>query len=231
VPADKATSKNRARKRATGRNEAPRARARLRAKRYETLRELREAVLAWCRDAVRRTNPSFDLPGFERRTREGVGAWGRGDPAFLLWRAVRDAARAAADYLAANPDAPKHSQYAAVLEAFLSAPCVGSDGALLPIGQRLCSWGTVRARPQGNQSARTRLVQTYGRLPNLLWWGNRKASLRDLAIVTLLGGCFPEAARRQQKDAVSVADRPTVLDVVTAEENTIRALWSRMGRG
>jgi hypothetical protein len=49
--------------------------------------------------------------------------------------------------------------------------------------------------------------------------------VRDLAIIALLAGQWPGAARTQQGQG-SGATRPTVKDVVGAEENAIRALLS-----
>jgi hypothetical protein len=194
---------------------------------------LLEATLAWCREAITKLDPSFDVSAFEAKTRARVRAWERGDPTHRLWRALRDAAGEAADYLKANPGAVEHSFYAAMLEGFFSAPCLGHEGAFSSsIGERLQAWGRAYADEQKmeKESARTRLVETYGRGKHLLWWGDRMPTERDLAIVTLLGGCIPESALRRQKNAVRDADRLTVLEVVQAEESAIPTLRSRKRR-
>jgi hypothetical protein len=50
--------------------------------------------------------------------------------------------------------------------------------------------------------------------------------VRDLAILSLLAGSVPEGVEKQQREAGGLADRPTIADVVAAEENALRAARS-----
>jgi hypothetical protein len=208
-----------------------RARGKLRAARFATWRELREAVLACCRAEVGRVTPEFPLAEFEEKARRRRQSWERGDPALQIWRELRGIVAKAEDYLRANPDAVGEFGYATVLNAFLSAPCIGADGKLLPVRERLATWG----RPQKqefawlDESARTRIVQTYS-LAGVLWWGDRKPTARDLAIATLLSGCVPEGVKKRQDAATTPAERPTVGDVMAAEVGAVSEVLRRRRR-
>jgi len=69
-------------------------------------------------------------------------------------------------------------------------------------------------------------VARYETAPHhVLWWKDRSPKVRDLAIIALLAGQWPGSTRKQQAEG-ALATRPTVMDVVGAEENTIRALLS-----
>jgi hypothetical protein len=208
-----------------------RARARLRAQRYSTWKELHGAVLEWCRGEIGRQNPSYDVPGLEQQAR----GWARGedDEGRRHWRAVRDAVVDATNYLDSHPEAPSRSSYAAMLMGFLSAPCLGADGDYgHSVRERLASWGR-RSRDDHKQEAlsfRTRLVATFCWGPNLLWWGDRLPTIRDLAILCLLAGQVPEGVKKRQSAATTPAERPTVGDVVAAEQEAVREVLRKRSR-
>jgi hypothetical protein len=68
---------------------------------------------------------------------------------------------------------------------------------------------------------RTALVLEYDQ-PQRGWWGARQPTVRELALLSLLAGEWPEWATRRLK-----AQSVTVLEVVAAEERAIREAIKR----
>ncbi len=204
--------------------------ARQRAPRFKTDRELRSAVLDWCREWIRERNPRCDVARIEMDlARWAAPITALDDAAFEQWCAMRDSLDKAAKFLEANPAAPEQSAYAAAIEGFFSAACEGNTGKLdKSIGERLSQWPRMSKNdrwPLGS-SPRARIVATFENLSGtILWWSGPRPSPRDLAVITLLAGQWPEAARKRQAGP-SGAGRPTVLGVVRAEENCVRATLS-----
>jgi hypothetical protein len=113
-----------------------------------------------------------------------------------------------------------------MLEGFFSARVEGHDGEFeLSVRDRLQHWGPLtktKSWPLGS-SPRARLVALFEKAPqHVLWWKARTPKVRDLAIISLLAGQRSDAIRKQQA-AGRGATRPTVLAVVRAEENAVRA--------
>jgi hypothetical protein len=208
--------------------------ARQRAPRFKTDRELRRAVLDWCREWIRGQNPGCDLARIEKDlARWAAPITALDDEAFEQWCALRDALKKAAKFLEANPAAPEQSAYAAAIEGFFSAACAGNNGKFdKSIGERLNQWPHTSHKdrwPLGS-SPRARIVAMFENLSGtILWWSGQRPSPRDLAVITLLAGQWPEAARKLQAGPTG-AGRPTVLGVVRAEENAVRATLSAKKR-
>jgi hypothetical protein len=220
----------------------PRALGKLRAKRYSTWKELRAATLEWCWAEVER---EMGGPVDRDQWRAFLADWFRAvdDEPRRLWREVRDALVRAADYLDANPEAARAIYYGYDLNELISFACYHQVNAAVVNGGdpsehnvhrgSIRGWiesarrGGPRTNPE-DWSCRTRLVRSVlGPIGGKWWWGSRKPTVRDLAIMSLLVGNEPEGALKQQRCAAGDADRPTVLDVVAAEENAIRAAKSR----
>ena len=208
----------------------PRKLVRTRALRYDSWPELQDAVLTWCRERIAEENPGFDIAELEAQLHTWVSDWASGiDEAYTHLSAMVDAIANADEYLRAHPSAPEKSIFAAMIAAALDARCEGADGDFsLSIRERFRRWRLVpddMRWPLGS-SPRARLVSMFENAPhNVLWWRDRSPTVRDLAIIALLAGQWPGAARRQQAEGIGAA-RPTVMEVVGAEENAIRALMS-----
>jgi hypothetical protein len=218
VPREKVPSS-----RAVSNGNEPRARAKLRAERFATWTDLYAAVMTFCREEIKGQAPSLDVTRLERTaqrlapTEEEDAFWG----ANRACRKVIAALLEALDYLEAHPDKMTVAFYAAMLAGVppLSPPIKGRDRPNV---------GAVRnAKRPHTQSLRTRLVTAFGRTPDAFWWRGRSPSVRDLAILSLLAGCIPESAKKRQHGAAGQADRPTMIDVVLAEENAIRAAMTQ----
>jgi hypothetical protein len=208
----------------------PRKLVRTRASRYETWPELQRAVLIWCRERIAEENPGFDVAALEAQLRDWVSDWAAdNDEAYNLLSGFLDAFAKVDKYLEAHPSAPEKSVFAAMMAGALASRCEGSDGDFsLSIRERFRCWRLVPddVRWPLGSSPRARLVSMFEAAPhNVLWWRSRTPKVRDLAIIALLAGQWPGAAKKQQAEG-SGAARPTVKDVVGAEENAIRALLS-----
>jgi hypothetical protein len=203
---------------------------RTQARRYDTWPELQQAVLTWCRKRIAEESPDFDVAALEKQLHEWVSDWAAdNDEAFARLSAILHAVEAGANYLEAHPSAPEKNAFAAMIAGALGARCEGSDGDYsLSVRERFRRWQVVPEdvrHPLGS-SLRARLAGLFEHAgEDVLWWTARKPEVRDLAIITLLGGQWPQAARRQQVEGPR-AKRPTVMEVVGAEENAIRALIS-----
>ncbi len=151
------------------------------------------------------------------------------DEAYRLLSGLLDAVAKVDRCLEEHPSAPEKRILAAMMTGALAAQCEGSDGDFsLSIRERFRCWrlvpGDIRW-PLG-ASPRARLVSLFENTPHqVLWWRDRNPNVRDLAIIALLAGQWPGASRKQQVEG-SGATRPTVMDVVGAEENATRALLS-----
>lgn len=208
----------------------PRKLVRTRALRYDTWPVLQRAVLTWCRERITEENAGFDVSALEDQLRGWVSDWAAdNDEAYIRLSGLLDAITEADKYLQAHPSAPEKNVFAAMIAGALGARCEGSDGDFsLSIRERFQRWRLVPddARHPLGSSPRARLVSLFENAPHrLLWWQDRSPKVRDLAIIALLAGQWPGAAKKQQADG-SMATRPTVMDVVGAEENAIRALLS-----
>jgi hypothetical protein len=207
---------------------------RARAERYETWPELQRAVLGWCRESIAKESPGFDCAALEADLQRWINHWATdNDEGYKHWFAFMQAFSRADAYLRDHPSAAERSLFAAMLEAAFGAACEGNDeGVPGTVRDRLKCWRLVEAHevwPLG-ASPRARLVSAFVNAPaNVLWWRDRTPRVRDLAIIALLAGQWPGAARKQQTDG-SGSTRPTVMDVVGAEENAIRALLSARKR-
>jgi hypothetical protein len=201
--------------------------ATLRAPRYGSGKELRAAVLAWCREWIHEQNPACDVARLERYlTRWQRESAAIDEEAFEHWSAVLDAIQRAEKFLEAKPRASQHSTFAGRIEGFLGTLCQGNDGNFdKSIRERLKHSRRVSKKerwPLGS-SPRARLVASFQNLPGTMtWWDNRQPSPRDLAVINLLAGLWPDAARKRQAEGIGGA-RPTVKAVVRAEENAVRA--------
>jgi hypothetical protein len=148
------------------------------------------------------------------------------DKAFEQWCAMRSGLDQARAYLRANPEAPRENLYAAHIEGFFDTVCQGNDGKFdQSIGARLRTWSPFSSKdrlPYG-ASPRARLVGMFVNLSGqVVWWGDRPPKVRDLAVINLLAGLWPGAVRQAQTGGVG-ASKPTVVSVVRAEENAVRA--------
>lgn len=204
----------------------PRARARLRAKRYPTWKELHAAVIAWCRSEALRLNPKFDVADFERQARQ----WARiDDEPVRIWKALQTALEQAEAFLVANPDSPSRSAHAAMLDGFLSSKIEGNDGNFTKsVGERIEYWRNGHRAPPLT-SLRARLALLFDAGPNPIW-PDKKPGVREIAVLSLLAGCIPEGEKRRQEQAVGEADRPTIADVLDAEQTAVRTTLGRLQR-
>ena len=197
----------------------PRARAKLRAKRYATWRELHAAVIDWCRAEAPRLNPKFDVADFERQARR----WARADDEpRRLWEALVAALERADAFLAANPEATSQSIPAAMLEGFLSSLIEGNDGMLNRSVRERLKLLQNRHRVPPRNSLRGKLVALFALGPNPIW-PDKAPGVREIAVLSLLAGCIPEGAKQRQEGAGGVADRLTIRDVLQAEQSAVRA--------
>jgi hypothetical protein len=206
----------------------------LRAKRYESAKELRNAVLEWCRTWIHEQNPALEVAQFESDlARQLANTMTVDAEAFEVWCGLLDALEKANKFLEAKPSAPEQSTYAALLEGFLDTVCEGADGNFdKSIRERVSHWRRTSEKdrwPLGS-SPRARLVASFEHYPGrMLWWGDRPASVRALAVISLLAGQWPDAARKRQAGGIG-AERPTVMEVIRAEENAVRATLSAKRR-
>ena len=201
----------------------PRARAKLRAKRYGTWKELHAAVIEWCRSEAVRLNPKFDVADFERLA-STVARFD--DEARRLWEALESTLESVEAFLVANPDSPSESIYAGMLDRFLTSKIEGNDGKLTySIRERLRN-GRDRYRPTPRTSLRVKVVSLFSVGPNPIW-PDKKPAVREIAVLSLLAGCIPEGEKRRQERAVGDADRPTIAEVLEAEQTNIRAVLKK----
>ena len=132
----------------------------------------------------------------------------------------------------------KQPGYAALLSGLLSASCTGVDGKLLPVRERLRSWGHAYTSKEkrwirGGTSFRAQLVKTFYLQRRTCWWGDDGPAVRDLAILTLLAGCTPWGEEMKGRHATDRghAIEATVSAVVQAEQAAIRVTLRRLRRG
>jgi hypothetical protein len=202
----------------------PRARAKLRAKRYATWKELQAAVIEWCRSEAPRLNPKFDVANFERQARK----WARfDDEPRRLWEELEKILERVDAFLVANPDSPSESIYAGMLDRFITSKIEGSDGKLtFSIRERLRN-GRDRHRATPRTSLRVKLVSLFSVGPNPIW-PDKKPGVREIAVLSLLAKCIPEGVKQRQEQAVGEADRPTIAEVLEAEQTAIRATLRKL---
>jgi hypothetical protein len=191
-------------------------------------------VLAWCRVWVHEQDPACDAAQLERYlTRWQRESAAIDEEAFERWSAVLDAIEKADQFLAEKPLAAQHSTFAGRIEGFLGSLCQGNDGDFdMSIRERLKHSRRISQKdrwPLGS-SLRARLVASFQNFPGgIVWWHDRRPSPRDLAVINLLAGLWPDAARKRQAEGIGGA-RPTVKEVVRAEENAVRATLSAKRR-
>ncbi|HET9954947.1 MAG TPA: hypothetical protein VFQ61_10610 [Polyangiaceae bacterium] len=206
-----------------GRGE-PRARAKLRAKRYATWKELQAATIEWCRLEAPRLNPRFNVADFERQARK----WARfDDEPRRLWEALEAILERIEAFLVANPDSPSESIYAGMLDRFMTSKIEGNDGKLTYSIRERLRHGRDRYRGTPRTSLRVKIVSLFSVGPNPIW-PDKKPRVRELAVLSLLAGCIPEGEKRRQEGAVGDADRPTIAEVLEAEQTNIRAVLKKL---
>lgn len=152
-----------------------------------------------------------------------------GDAAYEHYCRVQSALAAADEFLKAHPLVAERSLFAALLEGFFSARVEGNDGRFgLSVRERLAYWpSTTKGARRLGSSPRARLVALFANAPtNVLWWKDRTPNVRDLAMISMLAGQWSEAARKAQREGHK-ATRPTVMDVVRAEERAVRVALGR----
>jgi hypothetical protein len=198
----------------------PRRLAATRVQRHGTREELHAAVLTWCRAQILDENPTFDVAGLEADLRDRVALWAHdNDEGFQQWLALRDAMSNALKYLDGCSDGARQRLFAETVAAFFNTPCQGYNS----IRDRVEVWlAAPNELWMHGDAPRARLIAQYANAPpNVLWWVDRKPKVRDLSIITLLAGVWPAAAKGPQREVG--AARRTVLDVVGAADNAVRA--------
>jgi hypothetical protein len=211
-------------------NEPPRKSQR--AERFTNTLALRAAVRSWCCvEILRRSeNPEFDLAKLSAQ----VAAWAAEDAAkygaTTLWLDLCGVVAKCIAYVDAHAEKTKQPGHAALLAAFLSAlSTTDADPVMRPIRERfapllLNEIGERASRRELTKSLRTRIVRTFYSVPRVLWWGDKRPAPRDLALLTLLTGCFPlPPENKARRAAQGKGTGPTVLDVLRAEQTAVRA--------
>lgn len=176
-------------------------RAAKRAPRFTSLRELKAATYAWCVDEVNRLvgpHPAGQSWWNERQAaalRESITV---SDDARAICVELRRTLVAADDFLRAHPEA--------------------DDGYVNELRRNVaaCRWSLSlgRGTPDTSWTPRTYLLAEYDRVREW-WWHGRDPRIRDLTILSLLAGNFPEVRKQLKERGV------TVQEAVRAEERAL----------
>lgn len=205
-------------------------RAPLRAARYQTWDDLHAAVLVECERQILAENPSFDVTKFMSEMLARVEQTPAGAPGTPLFRALRDAAAAAIDYVERPGPGTALGLHTELLAALFSSSLIDASGERHAIRPFFRTWGRGHRseRAADKWGVRTKIIRLFHGVPDAAWWVGRKPTERDLAIVTLLSGCVPKGIRERQEESTGGADAPLVVDVMDAEESAVRVSIGRI---
>lgn len=174
--------------------------------RFAALPDLKRAVRAWCVAEVnRRAGCDWWCEAQESYLRESIPSPTKLEAAEVLG-ALRDALERAADF------AREHAE--------IDTTDAEGIRRLLDVADRWLPRGRRASWPK-----RYYAIADFDH-PGIWWWTKgRKPTNRDLAILSLLAGNFPDGPRRAIREfnahGGSVLGLPSVLDVVRSEERAI----------
>jgi hypothetical protein len=189
----------------------PGSRIRKPALEFPSLHKLKTATLEWCAAEVNRlSGPPPD------RWPDWPGWWNEREAAHLSESiTVSDDAREICNDL---------RRILVKADDFLRGHPKANDGYVDELRRNVaaCQWSLSlgRSGPDGEWTPRTYLVAEYGRSREW-WWHDRDPRVRDLAILSLLAGNFPDLRRQLSEHGL------TVEDAVRAEERAIGQAWRR----
>lgn len=201
-----------------------------RARRYETLNELQAAVREACIDEVRRLAGNAvsvpDILAF-------VDAAARVDVRpRQVWRALMKALLDAKEIALTPPEpSPFSNPYDGMLRDIAVQPGVIMYATVFGevLERDLAADATARG-PEDLPTTRALLVRRFAK-PGLLWWEERRPKDREIALLTLLAGEWPEHASRQLSQAVEAEiklSQPTVAAVIQAEARAVERIRARL---
>jgi hypothetical protein len=169
-----------------------------RGKKYKTLPELKSATRAWCLEQVERRSGHPWTNGDEATLRDDVTE----PESAAVWAGLQAAVSNARAFVERRPndDDVRAGMIRLVLQRLPAALVPNSSG---PDRFR---WTT-----------RKLIVLEYDRR-GAWWWHEQRPTPRDLAILSILAGEFPDWARKRLRKNVHT----TVLEAVAAEERAIR---------
>jgi hypothetical protein len=183
----------------------------LRAQRYANPIALREATVAHCESLLNVTRADV------REWVENLTQWFEEDdqPA-QVYEALRMALRNAIRLVDGQPLPDKHGPVA-IVRRFVDR-----------LGPEHRGWiEAAEPLPRREFTAtRARIVAAWGHR-DMWWWHNRKPSIRDLAMLSILAGEFPHTVI--SPDAPR-PDQPTVAKAIEAECRLVRKCLERAGK-
>jgi hypothetical protein len=204
-----------------------------RAERYATLADLRAAVRAKC---IAEVDQLMGAPGAGQEVEALVRRGGPPDDrARRVWRALMKALADASDLLATNPDGPWAPKYEFDIAMFLmperfwrALPEKCGHVIRAKAHNARARLAADLAGPELEDMDRRTWLVAYWDQHGLLWWhaSARLPTPREIALLSLLAGEFPEHARRRQCKGV----QPTVAEVIEAEMRAIRLARDRIAK-